>query len=142
MKRTYQTVLDHDPENEKIGDCTSAVLASILDMPIDEIPHFQKTYWNDSDACDRAIDKWLAARGMMLIPLPGPALLCLVHARQTQCVHIIAGYTKGQGDVIIPHAVVGMNGKIFHDPHPASPGLIGTIEDWTCFLLVNTFQER
>jgi hypothetical protein len=35
-----QTVL-HDPANGKVGNCFSAVLSSLLHIPIEDIPMFQ-----------------------------------------------------------------------------------------------------
>ncbi|MBK8896577.1 MAG: hypothetical protein IPN66_06925 [Candidatus Competibacteraceae bacterium] len=43
MNPTRQTIL-HDKEAGLFGNCLQATLASLLHMPIDEVPHFCKIY--------------------------------------------------------------------------------------------------
>lgn len=43
MKPTKQTVL-HDPANGKHGNCLSAVLASLLHLPIEDVPVFSEPH--------------------------------------------------------------------------------------------------
>lgn len=112
MKPVDQTVFG-DPG----GDCFRACVASLLELDLDQVPHFAARDW------PRSLELWLAERGLCDVWIcwtpdgwvpPGP------HIRGGQC-------SRGS------HAVVAVGAEIVHDPHPSREGL-HTIED--CVLLV------
>lgn len=103
------------------GNCWPAVLASLLCIPLDEVPHFcrdhSETWWEDTVS-------WLAQRGFSPLELhadlptwgdvqPNPGQLCW----------LIGGSPRGDWD----HAIVGRwsdeEWTVAHDPHPDRTGL-------------------
>lgn len=110
-----QTVL-HDPANGKIGNCLSAVLASILHIPIEDVPNFQ-----DPHNWLRDLNKWLRPHGLGYINYEDYDLWTN-HQELTGSYHLISGNTNRSVDV--SHACVGLDSYIVFDPHPSDDGLI------------------
>lgn len=100
MKQVEQLVVDRD-----VGDCFSACIASILELPIESIPVYH------SDESDSAWHRWMAwfeSANLALIlldrspPPPGYAI------------RSILSYTYESRT----HAVVAFNGAVVWDPSP------------------------
>jgi hypothetical protein len=90
------------------GNCFSACVASIMDLPIDDVPNFENSGSGSWFVC---ASEWLAARGHHLVQLfPGQEF---------------TGYHIGCG--LSPrgyrHSVVYRAGEPVHDPHPDGAGL-------------------
>ena len=81
------------------GRCFPACVASILEVPEASVPGYE-------DSPD--VYQWLAKRGLEYRQVP-------IEDRPAPVgYHIIEGISPRGGQ----HAVVGLNGKIVHDPHP------------------------
>lgn len=107
MIPVYQTVF-----GAPLGNCGSAVIASILELPLREVPSF---HGNDGEWFRKLWD-FLKTRGMQ------PE----TYARSVLPVNAYA-YVSGMGPRGFRHACVwwgGPEGRIVHDPHPAGGGLI------------------
>lgn len=118
MIPTRQTVL-HEPENGKHGNCFSAVIASLLHLPIEIIPTFcsRETWVRDVNA-------WLRPYGMCYIPLRlelGDYKEWLTSLGIDDLWHEIVGPSPRSVDV--NHACVASNGAVVFDPHPSDAGL-------------------
>lgn len=111
-----QTVL-HDPANGKYGNCLSAVLASLLHVPIDEIPVF-----SDPVRWRHDLNTWLRPYGLAYLDLTSLSFReAFAYCGITGCFHEVAGPTGRFTDVY--HACVARDGETIFDPHPASDGL-------------------
>ncbi len=122
----------HDPDNGVYGDCQRACIASLLDLPISEVPHFLHDNTNDAAEFNRRINAFLAPRG--LVHLETAAFDFAEHIK-SDCFHMIYG-PASRG---FCHAVVGFNGEVLHDPHPSRAGLLPDRRDeWTFGFLVRT----
>lgn len=120
----------HDPEKGTRGDCQRAVIASLLDLPITEVPHFNET--GDVETYWRTLQEFCNNHGYIFVEMK--ALQFFTWNSDLPIYHEIAGPSpRFPGQY---HAVVGKNGKIFHDPHPDRTGLAGNPEDWTFSFLV------
>jgi hypothetical protein len=108
------------------GNCASAVIASILELPLSEVPYFVEAkhgWWP-------WLEEWLERRGYEIevvarenLP-PGPV------------------YASGTSPRGFSHAVVwegGPNGRVVHDPHFTRAGLAG---DPTMFAVIRPAKER
>jgi hypothetical protein len=103
------------------GDCWRACIASVLDLPADEVPHFVSLYWSEEDPTLWYFEtaSWLKERGYALETwAPGPPPRYNGYA--------IASGPSPRGD--FKHAVVryvaaqsadGMLVWDAHDPHPS-----------------------
>ena len=106
--------IQHDPDNNINGNCFSAVLASLLHIPIEDIPVFSS---EESWLCQ--VNHFLQKYNLCYIQVNG-----LKEVIRDTCItgmyHEIGG-TTNRADCL--HAVVGLDGDQFFDPHPSRLGL-------------------
>ena len=96
------------------GNCMSACLAMMLDIPLSSVPNFfdmgdtERQWWN-------ALREWLAEYnvGIVTTDLKG----ALLHATKG---YLIVGGSTERG---LEHAVIYKDGELWHDPHPKGSGL-------------------
>ena len=123
----------NQPEIGQHGDCQRAVIASLLDLPIGEVPHFLQ----DADGAPwpywKSIQEFCRSRGYAYLTVPATSGLSF-YGDDGDVYHEISGPSpRGVG---VFHAVVGRNGEIVFDPHPSRAGLAGTAKDWDFSYLV------
>ena len=114
MTPTKQTVL-HDPANGMHGDCLSAVVASLLHLPIEDVPLFitPETWVKDMNA-------WLRPFGLAYCMVED--FECHIDAYGIEGLwHEVSGNTTRSKDVT--HACVAKDGEFVFDPHPDDTGL-------------------
>ena len=107
MKPVNQTKMT-PPE----GDCFAACVASILELPLNEVPNYSQggEWWVEWN-------RWLSLRGLYIIEFADKE----GKGREyLQGFHIITGKSYS-GDW--NHSVVGYCGKIVHDPNPKKKGI-------------------
>ena len=106
------------------SNCFSACIASILHLPINEVPTFAKY-----DDPWEHVTAWLKERGFYFydFELHDP-----FDAEQTPPgFHIVTG--KSPRHETLRHCVVARGTKIVHDPHPSRAG-IETRDDFMCII--------
>ncbi|MBD3674365.1 MAG: hypothetical protein HUJ26_12645 [Planctomycetaceae bacterium] len=64
MTPVYQTVIDQGS-----GDCERAAIASLLDLPLSEVPNFREGL-NPGDATPSIREEWLRGRGLKKLRVP------------------------------------------------------------------------
>lgn len=127
MKPVYQTTF-----GEGAGNCFQAALASIFELPLEEVPNF---------CCVADPSDWYSAANEWLGKKYGLWLLLVgkwdgaAQPPTPRGYHLISGRSPRRG---VRHSVVGLNGQMVHDPHPSGDGL--AIED-TYDLFVCTFER-
>jgi hypothetical protein len=89
------------------GNCFTACLASILEIPLEEVPSFVGAYWDD-------FLPWLADRGLSATLYRSDVYVPPGYA-------IAGGRSKRFAGRM--HACVAYNGMVIHDPHPSRDGL-------------------
>ena len=107
----------HAPANGVIGDCFSATLASLLHLPIEDIPLFAAM-----DAWQIELNKWLDKYGLTFL---------LMDYGDGQWIKD-CGLSDTYGEVSGPsprfpdefHATVGFGGQCIFDPHPEGKGVL------------------
>jgi hypothetical protein len=102
MRPVDQTT--YGPDN---GNCFSACLASILEIPLEEVPVFLGTHWDD-------FLPWLAERGLSASIYPRKEYV-------PPGFSIAGGHSKRFAGR--KHACVAYNGMVVHDPHFSRDGL-------------------
>jgi hypothetical protein len=135
MKPVMQEFL-HNPETGVFGDCFRAVIASLLDLPIADVPHFFLYDPGPEDGWP-IVNRWLAPHGLAYICFGGSFDIqeWMKNNGVTDVWHEIGGPSPRFADAF--HSVVGHNGSIAHDPHPDGTGLAGNPrETWTYGFLV------
>lgn len=123
----------HAPEQGLIGDCQRAVIASLLELPITEVPHFLKESGGDSTNYWERLQAFCRSRGFAYLVIPARSGGGFF-GDDGDVFHEISGPSpRGNG---ITHAVVGCNGQIVFDPHPSRAGLAGDSSQWEYGYLV------
>lgn len=114
MTPVDQTLFRGDGEH---GNCVPACIASILDLPLAEVPHFAAVH---GPYFMQHMREWFENQGMGVCyidadgrdPIPYP------HG-----VFSIATGKSPRGEFL--HSVVWRGRKIYHDPHPSRAGIVG-----------------
>lgn len=110
-----QTIL-HDPDQPgRYGNCLQAAVASMMRLPLDEVPHFANFVW-----WPQALRLWLRGRD-----------LTMKGERTTEYPQRLA-LVGGKSERGVAHVVLGYEGRMVWDPHPSRSGLV-SIQDATWF---------
>lgn len=97
-----------------VGNCFQACLASILEMPLEQVPDFCNMgagWWFHYQT-------WLRQRGLTCLLLTGPLFL-------PGDFYYIA---SGQSPRGFPHSTVWRHRELVHDPHPDGGGIAEVME--------------
>lgn len=120
MRAVDQTISSHVN-----GNCFEACVASILELPLDEVPTF---VGGNSEEWFEAFAAWMATRGHAAAYLPhAPGMRPIGY-------HIGASDFHSVDGVRTAHAVVALDGTVVHCPHPSRAGLTQPIRYWTLIL--------
>lgn len=97
------------------GNCFAACVATIFDLPLESVPHFQhlgEGWWNAfrSWSCNK-----LGHDVVMVTPGEDNAFL---EATMAPCI------ASGPASRGVDHATVWYRGRHWHDPHPSRDGLM------------------
>lgn len=133
----HKQLLSHDPENGIHGDCMRTVIACLLDLQPQDVPHFLH------DGCDggvfmERIDAYLESKGLALVGVPFSDTPDKVMEAMTYNNPNITYMISGQSARGVNHVVIARNGEILWDPHPSNAGLSTTCKDgytWVEFLV-------
>ncbi len=112
----------HDPDNGVYGDCFRAVLASLLEKDISEVPHFLYDNCN-SETFNSRVSEYLGSLGLFYMSVPAYD----IKSWKESCgitepiFHEICDISPRFSDTF--HATVGCDGEVIHDPHPTKMGL-------------------
>lgn len=127
----------HDPENGQYGDCHRATIASLLELPIDQVPHFGAASKMEPTKFWELTQAFLMKHGVAMFEVParsGGGFFGLSDEHKVH--HIISGPSPRGGGVT--HSVIGLDGRIVFDPHPDNTGLVGESDQWTYSFLVQS----
>ncbi len=116
------------------GNCFQAALASVLELPLEDVPHFRAT---DPDDMYGAANRWLKPTGVRFLPMYFADYKDVSHTHFDFSMYVlVAGYgprTRPDG-TRRQHAVVGRTlpwgVELLHDPHPEKTFLIDEGHRW------------
>lgn len=127
-----QRVVKHDPENGAYGDCFSAVLASLLHLPLEEVPVFtDKVTWEND------VNAWLRQYGLAYIQISGVREWATDRGVEGMY-HEIAGASPRDVDIL--HSCVGLDGELVHDPHPDNTGIGEPLGSYGLFIALEPWR--
>lgn len=115
MTRVNQTILASDPKRQ--GNCVSACVASWLERPLEEVPHFIE-YKVEGDPGD-TIAWWSMLIGYMAGHGYWPIQLDSVTDGEPDELLFVMGMSP-RG---VCHQVLYRDGELWHDPHPSRDGI-------------------
>ena len=113
----------HNPDKGEYGDCFRACIASLLEMNIQNVPHFldgENPYkWYEE------LSEWLGNMGLAYFEYPISEQGIdkwkeLFKSIGVPVYHEICGASP-RGN--FNHSVIGCNGQVIFDPHPSRSGL-------------------
>ena len=125
----------HRPSEGVWGDCHRAAIASILEKPLDDVPHFGDGGPDGEEFARREAD-YLRAQGIVPIRVIYTDDLPLVLAAVGKMNPGVCYLLGGQSRTGVDHTVVGLNDAIAHDPSINESGIIGPCADgyyWITF---------
>ena len=118
------------------GNCLTACIASIFDLELGDIPNFCEP---DPDyAWFEKLNIWLSKRGLFYLEATFKRNELDELFLDNKVIHIITGRSPRSATLL--HAVVGLNGRMIFDPHPADLGLLET-KTIRAGLFVRTFHS-
>lgn len=101
---------------EEIGNCLQAAIASLLEMPLEAVPHFAAS---EGDWAAEMIE-WLRVQQYGFVNLTN-------QAKPWPGFHLLSGKSP-RGDFL--HTVVARGDQIVHDPHPSRDGVRDAQDRW------------
>lgn len=117
------TPVQQDKFGEGEGNCFAACVATLLDLPLAEVPNFciaapPRNWWAE-------FQDWLRDRGCYAVEVRTKGLIV---ALPYFPVHVVLSGRSPRGD--FDHSVVGVAAecggfKMCHDPHPSGAGIEG-----------------
>lgn len=111
----------HEPP-DSVGDCFPCCIASILELPRAEVPHFYEgDGWVDESGKVgmKRLQEWLRPRGFHYVEF-------MIRAEHLpEWVAYLDGHYvfSGKSPRGHSHATVGLAGEMVHDPHPSRAGI-------------------
>lgn len=108
----------HDPEKGMIGDCWRACIASILDLPCEEVPHFVREEIEGKGHWMELTVRWLNGRGFGIVQCSRDGLPKWI-SYGTLMIACGPGPRHGNHCVIMDQS-----GSMVHDPHPSREGIL------------------
>lgn len=114
----------HDPDNGIYGDCLRAVVASMLGLDVEDVPHEHRQMTMD-ESC-QLLDKWLLKQGVHRIGVGLVAssvedALTMGSAWSNGVPYMFTGSSKNGTN----HVVIAQGDKIIHDPALDDSGIVG-----------------
>lgn len=99
------------------GNCVQASVASILGLPLTDVPHFLEVA-DRPEEWELAFMDWLEERGVGYIRRSGE--------------WVFDGYylASGPSPRGVHHMVVYRDGRLAHDPHPSREGILAVKSTW------------
>ncbi len=110
------------------GNCFRATIASIFELPLEQVPDFMEgiTENDQADLVWQRLNEWLKPFNLRFVEAVETALL----PRPKGVIHELSGKSPRGGCY---HSVVGQGGEVLHDP---SPDRLGVGEDQALGLFV------
>jgi hypothetical protein len=111
MKPVTQTIFHNDPDG-RLGNCLQAVVASLVEKPLEEVPHF----------AEMADDVWFDATCKYL----NDNGLNIYDCDEEEIPHVKDNYVMvvGKSPRGVSHVVLYQSGQMVHDPHPSRAGIL------------------
>lgn len=111
MGHVDQTIMATDPARK--GNCLSACVATFLDRPLDEVPHFAEYSTDRTDAWWDLLIGYMAGHGYWPTDLES-----VNDAEPGEWLFVMGPSPRG-----LMHQVIYRDGELLHDPHPSRDGV-------------------
>jgi hypothetical protein len=128
----YKQLFKHDPENGVYGDCARTVVACMLDVRPESVPHENRVL---EDGQQRQIlNDFLRPMGLaiMFLAFPqDPQEMMEIMAVSNPGLHYMLSGLSRTG---CNHVVICQDDKIVHDPSLTDAGIVGRCDDGLTYI--------
>jgi len=128
----------HNPPHS-YGDCHRAAIASLLELALDDVPHFMEGLGpKDGEIFTKRQSEFLNSVGLDCITFPVNGELNAVFAACAAWNPNRLFLLGGRSISNVGHTVVASQEGIVHDPHPDNVGIIGPMDDgyyWLSYIV-------
>lgn len=119
----------HRPEQGEWGDCHRAAIASVLELGLDDVPHFFDK-GTPAEEAEAAVNAFLMGFGLRAVSFAlgdslDAVLAYMARINGRDCVWILGGASATGCN----HSVVCQGGAITHDPSITEAGIVGPCDD-------------
>lgn len=119
--------------SQQRGNCLTAVVASLLDLPIEDVPNFVQDdvdHGNDDPEWHwwTRMHQFVQSRGYAIFCLSAKPEDTTFPAPEPGEFYAVIGISPR--DPNIHHIVIYQDGEMVHDPHPDRTGLTRVTDDW------------
>jgi len=134
LMRPVDMTIFHDPPRS-YGNCYSACIASILELPIESFDEFHRLYsaWGVLHEAGEKVSWEVRTAHVSEIQERTGHIPIHVQFGGDTIVPLGWSIANGPAERGVDHSCVALNGTIIHDPHPSRAGLI-SIEDFEILL--------
>lgn len=136
--RLIKQTIQHDAERGVAGNCHQTAVACLLDMDIEQVPHFAQMAMDDGSDMYEYERVFLEQHGLVPIHIPYTGtgweeIRDTLRALYSGVLYLLGGRSRlGTG-----HTVIMCGGSLIWDPSPFDSGIVGPMEDgfyWLTFL--------
>lgn len=99
----------------EVGNCVQAVTASILELKLEDVPHFVK---------DQPGSDWYETWENFMMTHRGKKPIMLIPPWEKPPIPIGYYLASGNSERNCKHIVIMYEGNVVHDPHPSKVGLL------------------
>lgn len=119
MTPVRQTIFAPDDGRQMPGNCLQAAMASLLDLPLEDVPHFVGDAWASGGELKwwALWYEWCYDRGLELLP----------RAKPEPGEYYLGTGPSPRDPANRQHVAVYLDGHLAHDPHPSDLGVV-TVE--------------
>lgn len=136
MLKTHTQRFLHRPEEGQIGDCFRTVIACLLDVDPEQVPHFMADLDRPIPEIWKDVDAWLQERGLRHFTVPYQTDVETLLKTTAKAYPGLRWELSGRSPRGSQHSVIAQDGKIIHDPHPDGGGIVGPGDDGYLWLSV------
>lgn len=122
----HKQLFKHSPP-DTYGDCQRTVYACLLDIPVEDVPHFGELYWDDPDlyVWSRETERWLNSRGLSetQVVFDDPNLENILKTQANTNpgrYYMLTGMSRNETN----HVVIGLDDKIVWDTSIDDSGIV------------------
>lgn len=104
------------------NDCYTACLATVLGLPYEEVPRFFDDNDNVIGEWTETVNAFLDRHGLQCVTVKGDA--DFIASLKGLCIVAGLSYTQEYREKEQFHAVIYLDGELYHDPKPDPTGVI------------------
>lgn len=123
----------HRPDDEPptVGDCQRAVLACLLELSLEDVPHFGELAWQDADRHRKLVQDWLLHQGYIEVSIPfsgdhtAEEVMAFFGKMNPDTYYMLSGLSAND----VCHVVICCNDSLVWDTSKDASGIVAPVPD-------------